>query len=93
MLTYLVSHLNIMRKYEGNNRTGHTTVALAWRCYHILIVNSDDREGPHWFVGTMDCRVPVWSFKVHTWEPLFGTSLVQPMSYPKGAEGRLVNDP
>ena len=27
----------------------------------------------------LDCRVPVWTFKVHIWEPLSGTSLVRPM--------------
>ena len=54
VVTYIVSRLNIMRKYEdskGTNKgTIDTTAALAWRPHHIFIVNSDDREGLHWFV-------------------------------------------
>ena len=30
----------------------------------MFIVNSDDKEGLHWFVCAMDCRVPVWAFEV-----------------------------
>ena len=66
----------LMQEYKG---TSDTTVGLAWRHCHIFIVDSDDREGLHWFICAMDCRVPVWAFKVHIWEPLSGTSLVWPM--------------
>ena len=45
----------------------------------MFIVNSDDREGLHWFLYAIDCKVPVWAFKVHIWEPLCGASLVRPM--------------
>ena len=75
-LTYIASCLKRMRKYEdikGNNRK---TVRLAWRQRHIFTVNSDDREGLHWFLCAIDCKVPVWAFKVHIWEPLCGNSLV-----------------
>ena len=78
-VTYIVSRVNIMRRYEGNKGTGHTTVGLALRRRHILIVNSGDRKGLHWFVCAMGCRVPVWAFKVHIWEPLPDTFLVWPM--------------
>ena len=74
-----VSHLNIMRKCEQSKGTNHTTDHFSWRRHHIFIVNSDDHKGLHWFVCAMDCRVLVWAFKVHIWEPLLGTSLVRPM--------------
>ena len=78
-VTCIVSRLNIMKKYDGNKGISHTIVGLAWTHRPIFIVNSDDREGLHWFVCAMDCKVPVWAFKVWIWEPLLGTSLTQPM--------------
>ena len=68
-----------MRKYKDSKGNSHKTVRLAWRQRHIFIVNSDDREGLHWFLCAIDCKVPVWAFKVHIWEPLCGNSLVRPM--------------
>ena len=47
-VTYMVSCLNIMRKYEGSKGTGHTTDGLAWRRCHIFVVNSDDNKGLYW---------------------------------------------
>ena len=78
-VTYIASCLNRMRKYEDSKGNNHKTVRLAWRRRHMFIVNSDDREGLHWFLCAIDCKVPVWAFKVHIWEPLCGTSLVRPM--------------
>ena len=77
-VTYIASCLKIMRKYEDSKGINHTTVGLAWRRRHIFIVNSDDHEGLHWFLCAIDCKVPVWAFKVHIWEPLCGNSLVRP---------------
>ena len=37
MATYIVSRLNIMRKYEDSKGTSHTTVGWAWRRRHIFI--------------------------------------------------------
>ena len=37
-VTYIVSCLKIMRKYEDSKGTNHTTVGLAWRHRHIFIV-------------------------------------------------------
>ena len=78
-MAYLVSRINIMKKYEGSQAINHTIVGLAWWRRHIFIVSSDHREGVHWFVCAMDYRVPVWAFKVWIWEPLPGDSLVRPM--------------
>ena len=75
-VTYIVSRLKDMRRYEDSKGTNHTTVVWPWRCRHIFIVNSDDRAGLHWFVCAMHCKVLVWAFKVHICEPLFGNSLV-----------------
>ena len=52
---------------------------LGWCRRHTIIVNSDDREGLHWFLCAMDCTPPIWAFIVWIWEPLGGTSLIQPM--------------
>ena len=38
-VTYIVSRLNIMKKYKGNQGIGHTIVGLAWRRRHIVIIN------------------------------------------------------
>ena len=78
-VAYIASRLKRMRKYEDSKGNNHKTVRLAWRQRHIFIVNSDDREGLHWFPCAIDCKVPVWAFKVHIWEPLCGNSLVRPM--------------
>ena len=78
-VTYIVSYLKMMRNHKDSKGTNHTIVRLAWRRRHIFIVNSDDRKGLHWFLCAINCRVPVWAFKVHIWEPLCGNSLVRPM--------------
>ena len=36
-VTYIVSRLNIMRKYKDSKGTSHTTVGLAWKCCHIFM--------------------------------------------------------
>ena len=69
----------MMRKYKDSRGNNHTTVGLGWRRRHILIVNSDDREGLHWFLCAIDCKDPIWAFKLHIWEPLCGNSLIRPM--------------
>ena len=58
-VTYIVSCLKRMRKYEHNKGNNHTTVGLAWRQRHIFIVNSDDCEGLHWFLCPIDYKVLV----------------------------------
>ena len=78
-VTYIASCLKRMRKYEDSKGNNHTTVDLAWRQHHIVTVNSDEREGLHWFLCAIGCKVLVWAFKVHIWEPLCGNSLVRPM--------------
>ena len=42
-----------MRKVESGT-TLHNT---AWCCRHIFVVNTDDKEGAHWFVFAFDCHV------------------------------------
>ena len=46
-VTYIVSRLNIIKKYKGSKGISHTIVGLASRCWHLFIVDSDDREGLH----------------------------------------------
>ena len=78
-VTYIASYLQRMRKYEDSKGNNHTTVCLAWRQHHIFIINRDNGEGFRWFLCAIDCKVPIWAFKVHIWEPLCGNSLVRPM--------------
>ena len=68
-----------MSQYEDSKGNNHKTVGLVWRQRHIFIVNSDNREGLHWFFCAIYCKVLVWAFKVHIWEPLCGYSLVRQM--------------
>ena len=63
-------------EYEGSKGTSHNTVGLAWRRRHPFIVNSDEREGLHWFRSMDNCKVPVWAFKVLILEPLVCTSFI-----------------
>ena len=52
----------------------------------MFFVNTDNRKGLHWFVFAIDCRGPVWAFKVDIWEPLSGTFLVRPMFLPPSSK-------
>ena len=42
-----------MRAYERGQISFYD--GLGWCCRHTITVNSDDREGLHWFVCAMDC--------------------------------------
>ena len=42
------------------------------------MVNSNDKEGLHWFVCAFDCRVRLELFTTWVWEPLSSTHLIRP---------------
>ena len=55
---------------------------MRWCRRHIFVVNSDDKEGLHWFVCAFDCRgwlelftIWVWG---RPWETLSSTHLIRP---------------
>ena len=49
-----------MRRVES----GTTLDNMAWCRRHIFVVNSDDKEGLHWFVCAFDCRVQLELFTI-----------------------------
>ena len=51
---------------------------MRWCHRHIFLVNSDDKEGVHWFVCAFDCRVWLELFTIWVWEPLSSTDLICP---------------
>ena len=44
----------------------------------IFVVNSNDKEGSHWFVCAFDCRVRLELFTILVSEPLSSTHLIRP---------------
>ena len=57
---------------------GSTLDNMVWCCGHISVVNSDDKEGLHWFVYAFDCRVRLERFIIWVWEPLSSISMKHP---------------
>ena len=51
---------------------------MAWCRRHPFVVNSDDKEGLHWFVCAFDCRVRMERFIIWVWEPLSSIHLIHP---------------
>ena len=51
---------------------------MAWYYRHNSVVNSDDKEGSHWFVCAFNCRVWSECFIIWGWEPLSSIHLIPP---------------
>ena len=51
---------------------------MAWCRRHIFVANSDDKQGLHWFVCALDCRVGLKRFIVSVWEHLNSNHLIRP---------------
>ena len=49
-----------------------------WCRCPIFVVNSNDKEGLHWFVCAFDCCVRLELFTIWVWEPLSSTHLICP---------------
>ena len=63
-----------MQRVECRRRLDNMT----WCRRHISVVNSNDKEGLHWFVCAFDCRVRLEFFTIWVWEPLSSTHLIRP---------------
>ena len=63
-----------MRRVESGTRLDN----MAWCRRHIFVVNSNDKEGLHWFVCAFDCRVRLELFTIWAWEPLSSAHLICP---------------
>ena len=51
---------------------------MRWCSSHIFVVNSDDKEGLHWFMCAFHCHVRLELFTIWVWEPLSCTNLIHP---------------
>ena len=57
---------------------GSTLDNMAWCRCHTFVVNSDDKEGLHWFVCAFECLVRLKHFIIWVWEPLSSIHLIRP---------------
>ena len=73
-LLYIKRLFKYMRRVESGERMAN----MRWCRRHIFVVNSDDKEGLHWFVYAFDCRVRLELFTIWVWEPLSSTHLIRP---------------
>ena len=58
--------------------SGTRLAKMSWCRRHIFVVNSNDKEGLHWFMCAFDCRVRLELFTIWVWEPLSSTNLIRP---------------
>ena len=73
-LLYIKRLPRCMQRVESGTRLDNVT----WCCRHIFVVNSNNKEGLHWFVCAFDCRVWLELFTIWVWEPLSCTPLIRP---------------
>ena len=69
-------HANMLKVVTDHCRS--TLDNIVWCHRHTFVVNSDDKEGLHWFVCAFDCRVGLERFMVWVWEPLSSICLIGP---------------
>ena len=50
---------------------------MSWCRRHIFVVNSNDKEGLHWFFCAFDCCVRLELSTIWVWEPLSSTHLIR----------------
>ena len=50
-------YIKKLSKYMQSVESGESMANMRWCRRHIFVVNSDDKEGLHWFVCGFDCRV------------------------------------
>ena len=70
-------YIKRLSKYMQRVESGERMANMRW-CRHIFVVNSNDKEGLHWFVCAFDCRVRLELFTIWVWEPLSSTHLIHP---------------
>ena len=58
--------------------SGTTLDNMVWCRRHIFVLNTNDKEGAHWFVCAFDCRVRLELFIIWVWEPLSSMHLIFP---------------
>ena len=76
--TLAVLYIKRLSKYMQRVESGERMTNMRWCRRHIFVVNSNDKEGLHWFVCAFDCRVRLELFTIWVWEPLSSTHLIRP---------------
>ena len=76
--TLALLYIKKLSRYMERVESGTRLANLRWCRRHIFVVNSDDKEGLHWFVCALDCRVWLKLFTIWVWEPLSSTHLICP---------------
>ena len=76
--TLAVIYIKRLSKYMQRVESGERMTNMRWCRRHIFVVNSNDKEGLHWFVCAFDCRVRLELFTIWVWEPLSSTHLIRP---------------
>ena len=61
--TLALLYIKRLSKYMQRVESGERMTNMRWCRRHIFVVNSNDKEGLHWFVCAFDCRVR-WSFSL-----------------------------
>ena len=75
--TLAVLYIKRLSKCMQMVESGTTLGNMAWCRCHIFVLNTDDKEGAHWFVCAFDCRVRLELFIIWVWEPLSSIHLIQ----------------
>ena len=75
--TLVVLNINRLPKCMWRVESGTTLDIMAWCRRHIFVVNTNDKEGVHWFVCALHCRVRLELFTIWVWEPLSSTHLIR----------------
>ena len=89
--TLAVLYIKRLSKCMRMVEYGTTLDHMVWCRRHIFVVISDDKEGSHWSVCAIDCRVWLESFNIWVWEPLSSIHLICPfLTAIKKPKGRLV---
>ena len=76
--TLALLYIKRLSRYMERVESGTRLANMRWCRRHIFVVNSDDKEGLHWFVCAFDCRVGLELFTIWVWEPLRSTHLIRP---------------
>ena len=71
-------YIKRLSEYMQRVESGERMANMRWCRSHIFVVDSDDKEGLHWFVSALHCRFRLELFTIWVWEPLTSTHLIRP---------------
>ena len=76
--TLALLYIKRLSRYMLRVESGTTLANMTWCRRHLFVVNSNDKEGLHWFVCAFDCCVRLELFTIWVWEPLSSSHLIRP---------------